>query len=865
MANGDSDFTDLLDDILDGIDDLFPGDSTDPLIRCARIVGPRGTRTLEEYEAAIKACTGGTLPRIGDGNRVVEDIQSDIRGFLDTLLTGAAGGLDDMLDVLGGKLRDAIGGIGVAGERTVGNIGDIAGAILGQVGTSSQGVFDVLGLSVGGAIDTVGGVLGDITAGVGESIEDFLRSIREAIESAITAMTRAISEGLRAAISTVTRVVEGIIERIEGVVTQAIEGITNLLGRVVDTVQDLINRAIERISDVAEKVFQAVATVVEDIRDTLVAAFNNVVEFIGTQIEAATEFIREATDNIVAIGAQILTNAQEVSDAIVQNVNDAIGALTDTASGALSAVREGLDNLQGAVTSALEGIGPVLSEFVVEPTTAATRSLVESITGAIDQKVITLQEGLEQMFTCMGLPPEAGAKARQVINCIFPSEVLFGPVLQNVLVLVTQVIIASSWANQLGQAAGIKALQDIQPAFPIALPDPAMVQEMLRIGTVTVDTANDLLIKNGFSSDDARRILDIRRRIPDVGIVQVWFLRGFITREQALQILGQLGFEEPDNSRLLEMAFFIPPVADLITMAVREVFTPDVAERFGQFQDFPAEFSRFAAQQGISEEWARNYWAAHWALPSVQMGFEMLHRRVITTEDLNLLLRSQDVMPFWREKLTQISFTPLTRVDIRRMHKLGVVTNDEVRDAYRDIGYDEQNAERLLQFTIQLNAPDEGDTPQVLEGLTRAAIISLFRRGTITRSETGELLRAIGLGAAAAETFIQVAELQEDEAQRDAETDLIIEQARAGILTRAQAEDRLNALGVSAVETDRALLKLQRSLDAAAKLPSKSDLDSLLQAEIIGDAVYLDTMTRLGFSSVWATRFLQLARQPRLA
>lgn len=860
MSNDGFDWADLFDDFENWIDDLWPSSGGDPGLMCVFAVGRQFARGTPEYTRAIEECRQQFDITLGGGSDPVAGIRSDIGDFLDDLLGGVTGGLDGLLDGLGDRLRDAIGGLGRAGETTVGNVGDIAGTILGQVGTNSQRVIDIIGLSAGGAIDTVGGVLGDITAGVGDTINDFLRAIRDAIERAINAMTRAISDSLRAAIDTVTRVVSNIVDQIQDVVTRAIDGLTNLLERVIDSVQELIQGAIERISEVAEAVFRAVETVVEDIRDTLVRAFDDITQFVGDQITQAGEFINEATTTLQGIGAGIVDSAEALYSTITEGIDAAIAELVDVSSGALAAVREGLDNLQTAVTAGLEGLGPVLNEFVVQPTTEATRGLVESIAGQIDQKIITLQEGMEQMFTCMGLPKEAADKARSVINCIFPSDVLFGPLLQNVLVFIAQIMVAMGFASQLANAAGIKALQDIQPSFPIALPDPAMVQEMARFSLVEDDKAIVLLQKNGFSTEDSRRILDIKRRLPDVGIVQTWFLRDFVSREEALALLSKLGFEEPDSSQILDMAFFIPPVSDLITMAVREVFSPEIAERFGQFQDFPPAFAQYAKQQGITEEWARNYWAAHWALPSVQMGFEMLHRKVITQEDLELLLRSQDVMPFWRDKLVAISYSPLTRVDVRRMHKMGVLDDAAVKKAYQDIGYDDTNAELLLQFTKELNAPAEGATPEQLDELTRSAVTNLYGAGTLSRQDAFELLQAIGVGSAASIIFLNMVDLRNETEQRQAQTQLILDQAKAGIIRFSEAEDKLNALGLEPLEVQRALTKLQAAQDATVKLPSPQQLDDMLRANIIGPTVYLDTMLRLGYSPFWAENLLQLAR-----
>ena len=149
------------------------------------------------------------------------------------------------------------------------------------------------------------------------------------------------------------------------------------------------------------------------------------------------------------------------------------------------------------------------------------------------------------------------------------------------------------------------------------------------------------------------------------------------------------------------LAYQIPPVADIITMAVREAFTPDIAARFGQYDDYPEELTEWGQKKGLSEDWTKRYWAAHWGLPSPQQGFEMLHRGIIDQDELNMLLRALDVMPFWRSRLTAMAFRPLTRVDVRRMYKEGILDEAGVYKAYLDNGYTPENAERMTQFKIR--------------------------------------------------------------------------------------------------------------------------------------------------------------------
>jgi len=173
-------------------------------------------------------------------------------------------------------------------------------------------------------------------------------------------------------------------------------------------------------------------------------------------------------------------------------------------------------------------------------------------------------------------------------------------------------------------------------------------------------------------------------------------------------------------------------------MAVREAFTPDIAARFGQYEDFPQPLQEWAAKKGLSAEWASRYWAAHWSLPSPMQGFEMLHRGLIDRNELNMLLRALDVMPFWRDKLTGIAYRRLSRVDIRRMYRVGVMTEKDVLEAYNELGYNERDALRMSQFTVK----------QVLatqSKFTAKDIINAYSKYMISSSEARQLLQAVGV------------------------------------------------------------------------------------------------------------------------
>ncbi len=265
----------------------------------------------------------------------------------------------------------------------------------------------------------------------------------------------------------------------------------------------------------------------------------------------------------------------------------------------------------------------------------------------------------------------------------------------------------------------------------------------------------DDISKSDIHPDYAQKYLDAVLTKPASQDIIAYQLRQDPTLTTLPQELKKIGIH-PDYTDLYKtLAYPIPPVADMIMMAVREAFSPTIAAKFGQYEDFPAEFEKYAGMRGLSSEWAERYWAAHWNLPSPTQGFEMLHRGVIDRTELDMLLRAQDVMPFWRDKLVQIAYRPLTRVDVRRMYKLGVLDESEVYSAYLDAGYADENAKRMAEFTVK-------QTLATQSKFTSSDIVKAFVKRMIPRSEAVSLLAMIDISYENANQIIQTAEYKRE-------------------------------------------------------------------------------------------------------
>lgn len=363
-------------------------------------------------------------------------------------------------------------------------------------------------------------------------------------------------------------------------------------------------------------------------------------------------------------------------------------------------------------------------------------------------------------------------------------------------------------------------------------------------GKMTQDSYLAETRKRGILDSDALLFVQMSKRYLAVGDIVNAYLRNEVSAVKAKADLQAQGFTAEDAQTILNLGQQIPQIPDLIRMSVREAFSEDVVRQFGYDADFPADVVPYAEKHGLSADWVRRYWRAHWELPSVQLGYEMFHRGVIDRGTLETLLRTADYPPFWRDKLIAVAYHPFTRVDARRMYGTGVLTRDQVKQAYRDLGYDDAKAEALAEFTVRYEDENGLSKKQQYKDLSQSTILNAFKKGVLSRVEAFDHLKGLQYEPEDAELLLNLAEAEkavtrvpdwEPEYLRDMIS--IVEQSfiKALIGTEA-AKAMLKSLGLGDAE-------IQYRLDSLQHAKASKDLDATLN--MIGDAYVNRSITHL--------------------
>lgn len=385
-------------------------------------------------------------------------------------------------------------------------------------------------------------------------------------------------------------------------------------------------------------------------------------------------------------------------------------------------------------------------------------------------------------------------------------------------------------------------------------PELADVSSLIRTAMIAPEKINEVvatLHKWGYADDAINTLFISNYRLYDDNVCRELFLRGILTPDKLFERMRELGFTDTRTKEMMQAWEVIPGPGDLFHMVAKEAFEPELIAHIGLGDEFPEEQTQWLVKQGISKFWAQKYWYAHWDQPSIQMGYEMLHRGVIDEKELDMLFKAVEMPPFWRQKLKEISYLPYTRVDIRRMFDLGIVDIETVYKNYQDLGYDAEHALEMTKFTIAYVDPED-------KKLSKADVLGAFIDKILTKEDCLSLLKNLGFKEDQAEFFIVGAEYDAVKKMENAKLKVIKDRFILRLSDKFETLRHLSLLNLESARVDLLFEQWDIELFKDNKIPSKTDLEKFFLSNIITETIWLDEMDKLGYSEKYRGWYLML-------
>lgn len=707
-----------------------------------------------------------------------------------------------------------------------------------------------------GIVDAIGGFLGNLI----NQVSGWIAAIADRIHSAISAIgdrirdsISALTESVRSLASNLVSRIESLISTIANKLSSLVQRIEDLATRLAEAISGAISSLVQKIEDLAGRIARAIAEAFHQAMDRLAGMIAQIVsgvrqavgEIIGTVINAIGNLISAIRERVAEIASAVLSGIGELAEKIRSGIEALAARIRETAEAVAEKIRTTIEELLAQILEVVQGIIKRVSQFATdalkwlqENIWRRVETALEQVKETINHKISVLDAAARGRYRDLDAlisdlsDPAPGAAAIALAPVLFimaaAASTAIGQVvaeaMEGISVTVRREFRAHFADPQSAALAAIKGTAPegaIEAAYSAAglsreqfnvllgalaqYPDTSAIVASVLRGTMSPDQAEELLRKQGYVDGSLNIFLDAARAIMTPGEVLEALNRGLISEEAARGELRARGFNDAQINTILAMRFTIPGVSDLIRMMVRDAFNEEVVKRYGYDEDFPEAILEWTRKQGLPDTFTRAYWRAHWELPSPTQGFEMLHRGVISIEDLRTLLKIADYPPFWRDKLIQISYNPITRVDIRRMYRLGLLDFQDLVERYKHLGYTEEDARALAEFTAKYEQTDVENLLDRLTTRTQNAIERAYAKGKIDRQKARDMLVRIGMSEDLVDQVLAIVDFErelavagEDEPEfRTIARQTIMAAYADRMISRDEAKERLMMIAYS--------------------------------------------------------------------
>lgn len=690
-------------------------------------------------------------------------------------------------------------------------------------------------------------------------------------------------------------------------VTQQVTATTAQVQQVASSVQQSVQQQSHYVDTEERRVVAAVMPVLQQRLAQQTGGFlDSVIDAASQLLERVTGYVGGFVGGVENIAGSVIGQLGTAAQGLVPNLASLAVAWVEGLVWAVTSLLDNMADTSEVLDVAIARIRENASDAAVWLADTLAGGLGVGLSAFLTNLELELPSSLgdllERLARTPGVPAELAAMARD----LRPGRAPW----QAAVVLAVLSVLVGVLASAIASVSGEWLRQETQKRLPLTLPDPSTASAGLARGFLSAEEHAEALARAGYSAryrslyallaesraspaalvrlrqrgwlsfehyqrfmrahgyDVDQAELEFRAAAGMLSETEIrdGYLRGVIDDAEHDRQLRAFGLTDDLIALRKQLYWLIPPPADLVRMSVREAFSDEAARVLDLDAEFPEEFARWAERVGLSRDWARRYWRAHWVLPSPTQAFEMLHRGLITIADLDALLKAADYAPRWREPLREIAYTPLTRVDIRRMHRTGVLSDAELTRAYQDIGYNAENAARLAEFTRRLNVQEHDEAIEPFRAGLKTRVVSAFINGVISDSDATFALRDLGYTDAQVDAFIAEARLHREVERAEAMREALRRKFVAGYLDWNDAAAQLAAAGFGPEEIDwlRPVWSEQRDLreltdeERQARDLTKAELLSAYSERLLNSVEALEMLRASGYSQTEAALLLAL-------
>lgn len=369
----------------------------------------------------------------------------------------------------------------------------------------------------------------------------------------------------------------------------------------------------------------------------------------------------------------------------------------------------------------------------------------------------------------------------------------------------------------------------------------------------------------GFEANNAKLALTgSTPRLSPSAVVQLKqrALDGQIGIKDYYDELRDQGWSEERIASLQYLEYYLPSIGDIFQFAAWNVDDQAFVQSVGLDQGKPAAFYDYMAHLGVTKETADKLWAAHWQVPSVFIIKELFQTGQISEAQLKQMLQVYQISPAFIDSITRAFYKPLSEAELTNLLKEGLITADELPKRLLSTGISPADAALKAQEIIgKVNDPAAAAKTakqaqkEQFTGLSVANVEQAYTDGIIDKPTALGYLKDLGEADDIANLHLALIDHKIAADQQKSDIQNITDQVTLGMVDVNDAITQLGALGLTAVQQQKILVKLVKQTKPKTAKPSKADLDAFVKAGLVDQTFYLQELAKLGYSDTYVALY----------
>lgn len=360
------------------------------------------------------------------------------------------------------------------------------------------------------------------------------------------------------------------------------------------------------------------------------------------------------------------------------------------------------------------------------------------------------------------------------------------------------------------------------------------------------DSVREALSRSGISESDLDLIQQVQQRPLNEDAIIALLNLGQLDWGSAQEELVKLGYSSDNASKLLDAVPDTADLATLIGMAQSGVFSEANAALFESDTDRPEVFDALVTKLGYNTETAKYAWRMKYNMPPLALFQQAVHAGLLDQDQRDIYYQAIGIPPGLWDIMDQTINIPMSIPYAVQAFQANVINESTFREIIVKNGAGQTEEDIIVKLAKAQNQP-------TMNAAAMQQIMYALADGFIDDTTATTMFQQAGLTLAQAELQVILSHYQQEYEYNQTVITQIKDSFIKGVIDEPTAQTDLIHIGILAQAAQSYITKWKISKSVTEKIPTVSQYEQFYKDKSIGITELIDGIVRNGYNTQDAT------------